>query len=276
MNLPLTVPADPRRLASVSDVDIDYGIDAPGVRRGMFTAAGVGAALAIVGALLIRRSTGTAAVAAQIACGLGLLATLYGTGMGAYMTFSSRIAKRRTRERLLELAQTVVPWTGNEHVLDVGCGRGLMMIGAARRLSTGTAVGVDLWRKEDQINNTPDATEENARRAGVADRVRVETGDARALPFADGTFDVVLSHWVVHNLPDAGDRACVLDEMLRVLRRGGVLVLADIANMDEYRTHLVARGAVITHVLDGGWEARILGVLSGGSYRPQALVARRT
>jgi hypothetical protein len=33
---------------------------------------------------------------------------------------------------------------------------------------------------------------------------------------------------------------------------------------------------VITHVLDGGWEARILGVLSGGSYRPQALVARRT
>lgn len=275
MNLPLTAPDDPRRRASVSDIEIDYGIDAPGVRRGMFAAAGVGVALAIVGAMLIRRSTGTAAVAAQMACGLGLLATLYGAGMGTYMTFSSRIAKRRTRERLLDLAQTVVPWTGNEHVLDVGCGRGLMMIGAARRLSAGTAVGVDLWRAEDQDSNTRAATEENARRAGVAERVRVETGDARALPFADGTFDVVLSHWVVHNLPDAGDRACVLDEMLRVLRRGGVLVLADIANMHEYRTHLVATGAVIAHMLDGGWEASILGVLSGGSYRPQALVARR-
>ena len=276
MNLPITAPADPRRLAAVSDMDIDYGIDAPGVRRGMFTAAGVGVAMAIVGAMLIRRNTGPAAVAAEIACGLGLLATLYGAGMGAYMTFSSRVAKRRTRERLLDLAQTVVPWTGDEQVLDVGCGRGLMMIGAARRLSTGISVGVDLWRAEDQDRNTPDATAENARRAGVAERVRVETGDARALPFADGTFDVVLSHWVVHNLPDAGDRACVLDEMLRVLRRGGVLVLADIANLDEYRSHFVAHGAVITHVLDGGWEARILAALSGGSYRPQALVARRT
>jgi hypothetical protein len=178
MNLPITAPADPRRRASGSDLDIDYGIDAPGVRRGMFSAAGGGAALAIVGALLIHRSTGMAAVAAQIACGLGVLATLYGTGMGAYMTFSSRITKRRTRERLLDLAHTVAPWTGDEHVLDVGCGRGLMMIGAARRLSTGTAVGVDLWRAEDQDSNTRDATEENARRAGVAERVRVETGDA--------------------------------------------------------------------------------------------------
>ena len=276
MNSPSTAPADPRGLASVSDIDIEYGIDAPGVRRGMFAAAGAGAALTIAGALLIQRITGAAAVAAQMACGIGLLATLYGTGMGAYMTFSSRIGKRRTRERLLDLAHTVAPWTGDEHVLDVGCGRGLMLIGAARRLSTGTAVGVDLWRAEDQDRNTRDATAENVRRAGVAERVRIETGDARALPFADGTFDVVLSHWVVHNLPDAGDRARVLDEMLRVLTRGGLLVLADIANLHEYRTHLVARGAVITHVLDGGWEARILGVLSGGSYRPQALVARRT
>jgi ubiquinone/menaquinone biosynthesis C-methylase UbiE len=276
MNVPIIAPADQHRLASVSDIDIDYGIDAPGVRRGMFTAAGAGAILTIAGATLIHHSTGTTAVAAQIAYGLGLLATLYGTGMGAYMTFSSRIAKRRTRERLLDLAQTVSPWSGNERVLDVGCGRGLMMIGAARRLSTGTAVGMDLWRSEDQDGNSRDATEENARRAGVAARVRVETGDARALSFEDDTFDVVLSHWVVHNLPDAGDRARALDEMLRVLKHGGVLVIADIANMQEYRTHLIARGAVIAHVLDGGWEARILRVLSGGSYVPQAVVARRT
>lgn len=166
-------------------------------------------------------------------------------------------------------------WRGDERVLDVGCGRGLMLVGAAGRLTTGTAVGVDLWRAEDQADNTPEAALENARREGVADRVRVETGDARALPFADASFDAVPSHWVVHNLPSADDRARALDEMLRVLQPGGVLVLADIAHLAESYAHLTARGTTDVRVLDGGWEARILGVLSGGSYRPQALLARR-
>jgi arsenite methyltransferase len=150
-----------------------------------------------------------------------------------------------------------------------------MLVGAARRLTSGTAVGVDLWRAEDQAGNEPDAALENARLEGVADRVRVETGDARSLPSADGEYDVVLSHWVVHNLPDAADRTRALDEMLRVLRPGGTLVLADIAYLADYRAHLAARGVTDVRVLDDGWEARIMGALSGGTYRPQALVARR-
>lgn len=84
--------------------------------------------------------------------------------------------------------------------------------------SRGEAVGVDVWRAEDQAANGPGAPLENARREGVADRVRIATADARALPFADASFDAVLSHWVVHNLPEAAGRALVLDEMLRVLR----------------------------------------------------------
>jgi len=85
----------------------------------------------------------------------------------------------------------------------------------------------------------------------------------------------VLSHWVVHNLPDANDRQRALDEMLRVLRPGGVLVLADIANIGEYTTYLSSKGFTHLQIDNGGAEAAIMGALSGGSYRPQALIGVR-
>ncbi len=150
-----------------------------------------------------------------------------------------------------------------------------MLVGAARRLTTGKAVGVDLWRPEDQADNNPDAALDNARLEGVADRVIVVTGDARALPFDDRCFDVVLSHWVIHNLPDPGDRARALEEMLRVLKKGGVLVLADIAYHDDYRQHLEARGMTDVRAVSGGLESGIIGALSGGTFRPQALIGLR-
>jgi SAM-dependent methyltransferase len=103
--------------------------------------------------------------------------------------------------------------------------------------------------------------------------VRIDTGDARARPYADDSFDVVLSHWVVHNLEEASDRLRVLDEMWRVLRPGGVLALADIAFVLAYREHFSALGASPIQCLDGGLEARLMGLLSGGSYRPQSLLA---
>ena len=113
------------------------------------------------------------------------------------------------------------------------------------------------------------------RAEGVADRVSVETGDARALPFADGCFDVVMSHWVVHNLPDAAGRARALEEMLRVLRPGGTLVLADIAHHAAYRSQLAARGLTDMRACTGGPASWIIGALSGGTFRPRALVGRR-
>jgi arsenite methyltransferase len=259
----------------------DYGIDAPGVRRGMLIAGFGGSMLAAIakgaqGFGLV--SAGTASTAATVLTALGLLAAAYGFYMGGYMTYGSRIGKLRTRDRLLSQVAELRPWRGSAAVLDVGCGRGLMVIGAAKRLvvgQQGLAIGVDLWRAEDQSENTPAAALENAHIEGVADRVRIDTGDARALPYVDGSFDVVLSHWVVHNLEPAADRLKVLDEMLRVLRPGGVLALADIACFAQYREHLSARGVVQLRFLDGGFEARAMGVLSGGSYRPQALLAIR-
>src|SRR5262249_2897690 len=50
---------------------------------------------------------------------------------------------------------------GDERVLDLGCGRGAVLLLAARRLTTGRAVGVDLWRKSDQSGNAAEATWRN-------------------------------------------------------------------------------------------------------------------
>jgi hypothetical protein len=108
-----------------------------------------------------------------------LAAAAYLLGLGCLMRYASKIGKLRERERLLDL----IPWSGNETVLDAGCGRGLMLVGAAKRLTTGRAVGVDIWRAVDQSGNDPDAALENARLEGVAEKVAIETADVRSLPF---------------------------------------------------------------------------------------------
>lgn len=254
----------------------DYGQDAPGVRLGMFAIATVGFAVLIAARIFAPSTSGVwPAIAAALSV-VGALAGAYGLGMGSYMTWGSRVGKLRTRDRLLDLAASMRPWRGDETAVDIGCGRGLMLIGAAQRLPRGQVIGLDLWRKEDQADNSPEAALANARLEGVADHVRIETGDARQLPLADSSVDAVFSHWVIHNLPLPSDREKAINEMWRVLRPGGVLVLADIGYVPQYAQLLKALGAKQLRFLDGGLEARLMGALSGGTYRPQALVALRT
>ena len=246
----------------------DYGIDAPGVRKGMFIAGVSGLVLLVLG------------LSFNIVwlLGISLLVASYGLFMAGYMTYASRVGKLHTRERLLDLVEISRPWQGSEAVLDVGCGRGLMMVGAAKRLDVrlqGIAVGIDLWSNVDQAENSPEATMLNARIEGVDERVHIDTGDARALPYPDASFDVLLSHWVVHNIESAEERLKILDEMLRVLRHGGVIAMADIAFAAQYLEHFKLRKVNHMQFLDGGVEAKIMGILSGNSFCPQALLIRK-
>src|SRR4029077_13430020 len=90
---------------------------------------------------------------------------------------------------------------GDERILDLGCGRGAVLLMAAQHLTTGRAVGVDLWRRADQSGNSSEATRRNAVSEGVADRVELHTADMTALPFADDSFDLVVSSLAIHNIP---------------------------------------------------------------------------
>jgi arsenite methyltransferase len=149
--------------------------------------------------------------------------------VGASMLWYSKFEKLRLRERLRDL----VPWRGDEIVLDVGCGRGLWLVGAARLLTTGKATGVDVWRN-DLSDNRPEVAMQNAQLEGVAERVEVTDGDARRLPFEDASFDVVVSCLTLHNIRDrAGRRRAVL-EIARVLKPGGRVVLLDLRYTAEY------------------------------------------
>src|SRR5919206_1513523 len=158
----------------------DYGIDAPGVIRNLLIVAVVG--LLAWGTMALELWSGVVRIGA-VRLGLAWMLLWPGIGCGVmaiWMLYDSKIGKVRDRERLLDL----VPWRGDERVLDVGCGRGLMLIGAAKRCAEAT--GIDIWQAEDLSGNRPEATIENAKREGVS--VEVKTADMRKLPFDDGTF----------------------------------------------------------------------------------------
>lgn len=110
---------------------------------------------------------------------------------------------------------------GDEGVLDMGCGRGAVLTAVARRLTTGRVTGVDIWRTRDQSGNGRDATLRNASIEGVADRVQIETGDMRALPYPEATFDLVVSSLAIHNIRSNADRKQAIAEGFRVLKPGG-------------------------------------------------------
>jgi arsenite methyltransferase len=131
---------------------------------------------------------------------------------------------------------------GDERILDMGCGRGAVLLMAAQRLTTGRAVGVDLWRSVDQSGNSLEATRRNAIAEGVADRVELRTGDMTALPFEDSSFDVVVSSLAIHNISRSADREKAIEEAVRVLRPGGRLMIADIRATRQHQEQLAKSG----------------------------------
>jgi ubiquinone/menaquinone biosynthesis C-methylase UbiE len=159
--------------------------------------------------------------------------------VGAVMVWSSRVAKLKLRDEILD----AVELKGDEKILDAGCGRGLLLIGAAKRMKSGRATGIDIWSAEDLSNNSSEATRENAKLEGVADKVRVESGDLRKLVYPDGNFDVVVSSLAVHNISDSGERAQAIRELYRVLKPNGRLAMYDIFRTREYAKVLEACGA---------------------------------
>jgi SAM-dependent methyltransferase len=253
----------------------DYGLDAPGVVRNLALASAAGLLLAVairVGVVprVLHIPLGATTVDLEL-FGLGLGPGL-ACGAGAVaMWWSSRVGKLRARDQLLD----AVPWRGDETVLDVGCGRGLMLVGAAKRLTTGRAIGVDLWRGEDLAGNDPRATQANAEAEGVSARVRIETADMRQLPLADASVDRVVSRAAIHNVPDAEGRRQAIREIARVLRPGGLALIDDIRHLGDYLDTFHEAGCSPVRRLDSAAGGLAWTMLSFGAMRPGAWLVRK-
>lgn len=234
-----------------------YGLDAPHVPFGI---GATGIAFLAFAALGACRGSPAVVIAWFAAWGvialLGFWSFLYTTRRGKFLVW---------RELIDGLALA-----GNERVLDLGCGRGLVVLEAARQLPQGEAVGLDLWRRADQTGNERAAAEANARAEDVAARVRFETGDMRALPFSDASFDVVLSSLALHNIPSAEGRRTAVAEAVRVLRPGGRLLLADFRHARAHAAQLRQLGLVEVERRGLGWR-----YWYGGPFWATALVSAR-
>ena len=209
-----------------------YGIDAPKL-------------LPILAALFIA-NLADGVISGKLWPFLGAAVILCCAGLGMY---ASRRGKFAVWAELLDR----LGLRGDELVLDIGCGRGAVLMMAAERLTTGRAIGIDLWKKGDQSGNDLEATQRNAVAEGVVDRVELRTGDMTALPFENGSFDVVLSSIAIHNVNRLG-RDKVMQEAVRVLRPGGKLMIADLLATRQYLSRLQALGMTSVRRAGLGWR----------------------
>jgi arsenite methyltransferase len=212
---------------------VDYGIDAPGVIRNLFL---IGVACCVVAALspfyvrgnrMDLRGFWFPGAIFVVEAGLMLLYSLHG--------------KFRHRDRMLALANL----RGDESVLDVGTGRGLLLVGAAKRLTTGRAVGLDIWKTSDLSGNARERTEKVLEQEGVADRCKLLERPAQDTGLPDGSFDVVLSNLCLHNISAREERDAACREIVRVLKPGGVAVISDFKNTGQYAKAFQAAGLTV-------------------------------
>jgi SAM-dependent methyltransferase len=214
----------------------DYGLDSPLVVRSMYSRAAWTFAFGF--ALWFMNREEYPGPAASLLAALSLIAAVF-VWAGYFMTWSSRKGKLRLRDRLVSM----LALNGDEKVLDAGCGRGLMSVGIAKRVKTGKITAVDVWDPAVISGNSAEAARANAKKEGVGDRIRFEEGDLRKLVYPAENFDVVFSGGALHYFDDEPDRDQAVRELLRVLKPGGRLMIADTKYTGRYADILRQSGA---------------------------------
>jgi SAM-dependent methyltransferase len=197
----------------------DYGLDAP-----RFVAT-----LGFLGTLGLLVTIGAGVLDRLLVMAGAFAFTLVISSVGLLVVRASRVHKLRLRVKLVDRLGLV----GHERVLDVGYGRGLLLLEAARRMHDGgRVIGIDVWRSAERVGHHPDTALDNADREAVIHRVDISHADARALPFAAGSFDAVVSSQSPHHIHDHDARVNAIREIDRVLVPGGRVVLISHHTLD--------------------------------------------
>jgi len=159
-----------------------------------------------------------------------LLAVLITIVSGAYVFIAQYIKYFTNLDRRLlarDFLLKEIDLKGNESILDIGCGNGILILGAAKKLTTGKAIGTDIWT-ENSGDNKKEIFEQNAKIEGVSEFVSLYNEDARNLSFKSDSFDSILCGLTMHHiLHDEGVEKAIA-EMSRVLKPSGSIAIYDV------------------------------------------------
>lgn len=163
--------------------------------------------------------------------------------------------------------------------LDMGCGRGLVLMKVAARKrklhQSGSGIvrpvdclayGIDIFNSGDQTGNSPQALYANAKALGlVAGVIAHRASFTDPLPFPDDYFSLVTASLSLHNVPLAG-RKTAIREACRVCRPGGTILVLDLLGyVEDYETEMKSQGWTNVKrkfaglgVVFGSWPTQIL------------------
>jgi arsenite methyltransferase len=218
----------------------DYGIDAPNVLRNLFVIGVICLCLGLWGP--VRVHIGTVDFLPK---SMFLITGTFLLLEGCLYLLYVKVGKFHHRDHMLSLHQ----WRGDEHVLDVGCGRGLLLAGAAKRLAalggTGHATGIDIWSNQDMGGNSETATRRNLELENVSQLCTLHGVPAQEMPFPDSSFDLIASNLCLHNIYDRELRRKAVQQIVRVLKPGGTVLLSDYKLTGEYAAQLGTAGLTV-------------------------------
>lgn len=214
---------------------LDYGFDAPNIMRN-FLIFGITGIFASIFAVSNFENSILKVVSIII-----LIVSIVVMILGISMYFYGISGKFKMRDFMIDK----IKWTGNETVLDVGTGRGLFLVGAAKKLSTGKSIGIDIWNQQDLSGNNIDNAYRNAEIENVRDKVEIKNEDAQQMSFSDNTFDIIYSMFCIHNIEDKAGQEKACFEIARVLKPKGKVLIGDYIPTHDYAKYFEKAGLKI-------------------------------
>lgn len=211
---------------------INYGFDAPAIMRNLII---FGILVPLIGFSIHYFSDNTILkYISFLVVAVGIVLLILGTSMYVYGIKGKFVMR--------DFILNKVAWKGSENVLDIGTGLGIYMIGAAKHLTTGKSIGIDIWRLEDLSNNSIENAYKNAELENVRDKVEIKNEDARKLNFQDNSFDVILSMYCIHNIDDKAEQEKACFEIARVLKPNGTALIGDYIPTHDYAKYFEKAG----------------------------------
>ena len=165
---------------------------------------------------------------------IGCLSLLFSLSL---LAFALR-GKFNIRDRMIAM----IKWRGDEAVLDIRTGRGLVAIAAAKHLRTGTVTAIDNWPPGKESANTLEAVQRNIDIEGVHDRVELRSGDASDIAFVDNSFDAIFCLGGLDTVESPEARELAYGEIARVLKPRGTAIIAGFSTAESCAKALQAAG----------------------------------